>query len=362
MHQSSTDIEKIKKLPVFFIIGSPRSGTTMLRTIFDAHPNVNIPFEFPFVLYLKKKYGHITFWDRRLLHEFYAELQNPIKWDFWKIERWNINQDEFQEGLYLFEGTNTFADICMYVFYSFNSSFEKTEIKILGDKNPSYSLYYKDLAAVFPDAKFLYLIRDYHAQIDSINHLDFGSKLTPLLAMNWLAVQKKIFKELKKNIGNIYKIKYEDLVKDPELIVKGICNYLHIEFIPEVLEYRTNKKAIVDNHSSEQEIEKYQANLFKPISEEHINKWEHTMPAKEIRMADFIVGRWAGRLGYERKYNKASPLLFFYVLPIYLHRALQKFIWLFVRMLPHKTRNNILYKKSVFEKLYEKIYIKLRGL
>ena len=48
MQQKEIDINKIKELPIFFIVGSPRSGTTMLRTIFDAHPNVSIPLENPF--------------------------------------------------------------------------------------------------------------------------------------------------------------------------------------------------------------------------------------------------------------------------------------------------------------------------
>ncbi len=38
---------KVKSLPFFFIIGRPRSGTTLLRTLFDVHPNVIIPLERP---------------------------------------------------------------------------------------------------------------------------------------------------------------------------------------------------------------------------------------------------------------------------------------------------------------------------
>lgn len=47
----------IADTPFIFIVGRPRSGTTLLRTLYDAHPNVNIPPECQFVVNLYGKYG-----------------------------------------------------------------------------------------------------------------------------------------------------------------------------------------------------------------------------------------------------------------------------------------------------------------
>ncbi|HAL65426.1 MAG TPA: hypothetical protein DCP10_07675 [Bacteroidales bacterium] len=47
------------KSQLFFILGRPRSGTTLLRTLLDAHPQVKVPPEYPVVLQLYKKYGRI---------------------------------------------------------------------------------------------------------------------------------------------------------------------------------------------------------------------------------------------------------------------------------------------------------------
>jgi len=58
------------KPQLFFILGRPRSGTTLLRTLLDAHPQVKVPPEYPVVLQLYKKYGRIRQWDETTLEEF----------------------------------------------------------------------------------------------------------------------------------------------------------------------------------------------------------------------------------------------------------------------------------------------------
>jgi hypothetical protein len=45
-------MEQNSQIPVFFIIGRPRTGTTLLQSLLDAHPNVVIPWECQFVLNL----------------------------------------------------------------------------------------------------------------------------------------------------------------------------------------------------------------------------------------------------------------------------------------------------------------------
>ena len=52
------EIDTIRNLPFFFILGRPRSGTTLLRTILDAHPNIVIPPENSYLIHLYFKYRH----------------------------------------------------------------------------------------------------------------------------------------------------------------------------------------------------------------------------------------------------------------------------------------------------------------
>ena len=63
----------LKELPFIFIVGRPRSGTTLLMSLFDAHPNVIIPPECAMILNLFPKYRKLRNWDKKHLLSFYNE-------------------------------------------------------------------------------------------------------------------------------------------------------------------------------------------------------------------------------------------------------------------------------------------------
>jgi len=90
-------------LPFFFIIGRPRSGTTLLRTLFDAHPNVTIPLECPLIKHLSDKYQHIRLWDAPLLNMLYQDVLKQQKFD-----TWFINKDDLKESLLKHAGHYSF--------------------------------------------------------------------------------------------------------------------------------------------------------------------------------------------------------------------------------------------------------------
>ena len=71
----TTVSQKVEKIPVFFILGRPRSGTTLLRTLFDAHPNVATPVECAFIINMRQKYAKVTNWTKELLTSFHEDVQ-----------------------------------------------------------------------------------------------------------------------------------------------------------------------------------------------------------------------------------------------------------------------------------------------
>jgi hypothetical protein len=361
MQQKEIDIGRIKELPFFFIVGSPRSGTTLLRTIFDAHPNVNIPFEFPFILYFYEKYGHVTNWNEKDILSFYEDITKNIKFEFWSFAGWRINPDDLKKNMLKYIGLHSYSELCKSIYYQFNSYFTKKTIQILGDKNPTYSTRIELLMQLFPDSKFIHITRDYRDHILSMQNVDFGGKLTPMIAYRWHIYQRTIFKMKKKYQNNVLSIKYENLVSDPMNIVSIVCDFLNIPFDPEIINIYKHKEGMIQTYGLET-VNKYHSSLLNPISSDNIYAWKNKMPEKEIKIADMVVGKWAEKYGYERKYKGFYPLLFLYVIPIYVHLVIQKFLWIFIKILPHKTKNKIVYRNSIFEKWYEKIYVRLRGI
>ncbi len=109
--------------PFFFIVGRPRSGTTLLRTLFDANPNVCIPPECQFIINLYPKYGKQQHWDQKSLLQFYHDLQ-----DQWLFKTWKIDNDELKAALLKAEGDLSYNEICKLVYLRYQTVFEKNDI------------------------------------------------------------------------------------------------------------------------------------------------------------------------------------------------------------------------------------------
>ena len=58
------------RLVPFFIIGNPRSGTTLLRLMVNAHPKATVPPECGFALHLADDFSSRSSYDRKLYSDF----------------------------------------------------------------------------------------------------------------------------------------------------------------------------------------------------------------------------------------------------------------------------------------------------
>ncbi|OQX72106.1 MAG: hypothetical protein B6D61_15210, partial [Bacteroidetes bacterium 4484_249] len=134
--KNTFDKKAIESLPFFFIIGRSRSGTTLIRTLFDAHPSVNISLECPFILSLHKQFGGTNNWDRKTLLDFYNSLQKQSFVNYYNFSEMNFNHSQLKEDILACEGNCSFQTLIKLIYFHFVSDFDKTGIKILGDKNP----------------------------------------------------------------------------------------------------------------------------------------------------------------------------------------------------------------------------------
>ena len=218
-------MEDLSKVPFFFIVGRPRSGTTLLRTLFDAHPDVSIPPECQFIVNLYPKYGKITNWTKEDIISFYDELLPQ-----WLFDTWKMDNEKLKKALLSHTGENTYGTICKVVYKQYNSLFDKKELKFIGDKNPGYAIYSKLLLKIFPEAKFIHIIRDYRDNFVSIKNVDFELPLPSLVVQKWKYFFKKFNKDSKLKPNAYRVIKYEDLVTNPELEMNNLNKFIGIDY------------------------------------------------------------------------------------------------------------------------------------
>lgn len=291
-------IKELDNIKIFFIIGRPRSGTTLLRTLFDAHKNVNIPYEGRVITDLFFKYHKTKNWIEPKLLSFYNDL---LKTD--KVQYWELNNKLKQDILNLSENA-TFERLIKVVYLNFVSLFPKDEILLIGDKNPFYSIrksYLKILKNQFPNAKFIHLTRDYRAQYLSMINMDFENPHPGVSAFRW-KYSFKITSNIFQNSKNYLKIKHEELTKNPKVELNKLCTFLNIEYYPELLEFYKIKDKAIEKHG--EGVLKVHYSLFNPISDEFSYKWQTKLDANKIKYLDMSVGKIANEAGYERLYEQ----------------------------------------------------------
>ena len=295
--------EEIEKLPIFFIVGRERSGTTLLQTILDNHPNIIIPTEAQFIRHLYNKYHKIKYWDELLIKSFCNDLLDENY-----IQLWKLDKDKLFDNLITLKGECSFATICKAIYFCSVSAIGKDKIILLGDKNPPYSLFIKELLSVFPTAKFIYITRDYRDHIVSMVDSHFDSHTISTLAYRWKYYNANILKNKNLYPSSFYHIRYENLVQNPEEEIKKITSFLNVSFAEELLNNSKRAKFYDENKLL---ITKHHEQLLKPISTQKINVWEKRLKDSEVKTAEFVTGKFAEQFGYKRKFKKTSILLFF---------------------------------------------------
>ncbi len=167
---------------------------------------------------------------------------------------------------------------------------------------------------MFPEAKFIALIRDYRGYALSINE-----SVNPLLkkktiyyhALVWNMYLDIILKAKTKYGNKIKIVKYEDLVINKEICIKDTVNFLGLTFSETIYNFHETMKAKISELESSEKINprlyKRINDLTSPIHTNRLNSWENNLSKKEIKILDFF----SGEIGLNFNYLKASKISFF---------------------------------------------------
>lgn len=298
----------ISNIPAFFILSRPRTGSTLLRMFFEAHLNIAIPTECPMLIDLYRKYGKVKLWDEKKILKLFKDIQKQ-----WKFNRWDIDPEQLKSNLLQLSGERSFTDFYKTINLSYNSPYKKEEILLVGDKNPRYSIYCKSIMRIFPEAKIIHLTRDYRDQIPSVKKFDFEAPSTSLLAWRWKYVFKKLLKMEIKFPEKFLRIKYEDLMNDPDITLQKACTFLNIPYNSSMLDFYNNEKKYLDKYDDDV-FQKYFSNLFTPVKEKDASKTKTPFTLQEEAKAGYIIGKYAKMAGYPQTEVKANIFIRFIVI------------------------------------------------
>jgi hypothetical protein len=296
---------------LFFIIGRPRSGTTLLRSILDAHSRIIVPPEYPVLLNCLHLLHPQNLSSNKKKIKFYKSVISFKKTKRELFESIGLNEENLTDDLLKNSQAISFSDAFVKVQMHCKSCRLEKPALLVGDKNPVYSFIVMQLLKKFPEAKFVFLVRDPRDQFASLKKFDFEASSPVLQALRWQKLMLDYISIVKRFPERIHFVQYEHLVSKPDEEISKICKFLNLEPENEMLHFNECIKDSVQPNLKHM-FAKYHSSLIKPLSSVNIEKWKSELSKNEIITIEHITGKSMSKLGYHKisKHTFSFRLLF----------------------------------------------------
>ena len=301
-----------------FILGSHKSGTSLLRSLLDGQDGLFIvPIESHF-------FEHANYWvdyaiRKRMPRESLttdAFKHNVKAW----VRHCNRSEDPLADsvakGLFdverfdncldeqVSDATNPgqlFSTYMQALYTSLNQTALPADVRVV-EKSVENAEFAEDLKQMFPDARFVHIVRNPYATLVAVRKYKSETGfpwLGPLLSALYNS-----YYFLERNLRLIdpyHVVRYEDLITRPEETVKGLCEGLALPYSETLLEPTYRGEAWGGNSTSGQQ--------FSGISQQRLNRWQEDITPVEQALVTDTLGRSLERWGYETHAPQTSPWL-----------------------------------------------------
>lgn len=298
------------KHPIF-IVGAPKSGTSLLRSLFDNHPELAvIPFETTIFHILGEEVNHP--FRRNKANRFKLELFESFKKFEKIITEYNSSSFNYIDSTHLnkFQGNvidyedkfinlKNKKEIFSFLVEYLNKAYIGIDSSYFNNKrvveksiiNHEFAFLLKDY---FPNAKFIHIVRNPYANIVSLRNYKSKGKF-PSLPEIFLTLENS-YKYLfinRRNIDNYFVLKYEDLIQNPDEIMSKISGFLGIKYDPDILLHPT---LMGDKWAGNSTSNK----SFINISKAPMDHWKEYITPVEIYYANKLFGRIFSIFDYQK--------------------------------------------------------------
>jgi hypothetical protein len=267
--------------PPLIVLGVRRSGTTLLRVMLDRSSQLAVPDESYFLPQLANRHG-----DRPDLDEFQDALRRLPT-----LREWELNPEDVRGRL---RPGMTLGEAVGAVYETYAAQRGKTR---WGDKTPMYMQYLPLLERLFPDARYVHLIRDGRDAALSFLQMPEGvvtktwahPRDAAGFACQW-RTEVAAARALGRRAGasRYLELRYERLVEDPEHELRRTCTFAELPFEPKMLAYAGNVDVSRKPH---------QRSLKRPPTP-GLRDWRNAMSPDDVAAFQEIAADVLANLGY----------------------------------------------------------------
>ena len=280
----------------FFVVGSDRSGTTMLRMMLDAHPGLRMGFESWFLIELMDALPLRGQLSGDQVNRAYEILCGHPRW-----RRWGVSDEALAACLEDLDDPDL-SELVEAVFRQYLGGSGETR---WGDKTPAYVSEIKRIHTVFPCAQFIHLIRDARDVCISLRKVRWHGPTLVHMARYWRE-QVSIGMETGRALGDaLYlEVPYEALVTDLETTLRRICSFLGESFDPDMLDWHelTPKKTAGVKM-------RFHPKLDRAPRPSDTSRWKSELSSMSVAIVETCAGDVMDQANQRRNFDKRVRLI-----------------------------------------------------
>ncbi len=189
---------RLVRSPVF-VLSSIRSGSTLLRCLLNSHPQICAPHE---------------------LHVAELAVELPTRYVRLAMDVAGLDRDDL---------THLLWDRVLHQQLTASGK------KVIVDKTPSNVLAWRRIAACWPDARYVFLLRHPARILDSALRVRAPDKTVGdvhAMVEDFLGAMQDAMTHL-----DGLTVRYEDLTRDPAAVTRQVCEVAGVEWDPAMLDY-----------------------------------------------------------------------------------------------------------------------------
>jgi hypothetical protein len=282
------------------IVGAPRSGTTLLRFMLDAHPDLAIPPETGFLV-LAAGFEQSADLRQQFFDALTAFPPDAPAWDDYGLSR-----DRFWSVL---QGTVPFsvADGYRAFYRAYAERFGKRR---WGDKTPMYCQHLLDIDRLLPEAHFIHVIRDGRDVALSLRQTWFSpGHNIEFLAEHW-RTSVSTAREQGAGCGHYIEVRFEELIRDSHAVLQRLCDFLDLPYSDVMLDYPRRVPGRLTEHRDRRRVDgslvvshggrvRQQALTMAAPQPSRVQAWRTEMEEGERFRFEAIAGDLLLELGYD---------------------------------------------------------------
>lgn len=260
----------------------------------DSHPRMAVPPESHFIPRLTERRRRYERQGGFRVDAFLADLGAEEG-----FEQWGLPLDGLRSAL----ADHLPKDLPDALRATYRLHAQRSGKERFADKTPPYVCNLPLLADLFPESRFIHVIRDGRDVALSFLDMSFGPRRITKAALLWK--ERVVAGRLAGHqLGpdRYLEVRYESLASAPEAVVRAVCDFVDLEFDARTLNYHRRAREVVSGDGGR---ERHPGIFSPPIP--GMRDWRTQMAPGDVGAFEAIAGVLLDELGYERNSPPTEP-------------------------------------------------------